>query len=218
VTDPLHQRFDENVLNAIRHDKTTMARIVAEIEHPVHQQLCDEMKLAHPGLPVRRMVDRALQRLRKANRIYYFSPVMGWRIKESEYYFPDGNGFEMIGKDKVFQNRPNEVFVFGSNEAGIHGAGAAKTAMEKYGAVYGVGEGLHGRSYAIPTKDARIKTLQLHMVAYYVERFIAFARRHLDMQFFVTRIGCGLAGFTDDQIGPLFKGAPANVELPYGWG
>ena len=122
------------------------------------------------------------------------------------------------GEDKVFVEGPHRVFVFGSNEAGIHGAGAARTAMEKYGALYGFGEGLHGKSYAIPTKDKAIETLPLEKVAHYVKQFIAFAKTRPDLQFFVTRIGCGLAGFTDDQIGPLFKGAPDNVELPYGWG
>lgn len=107
-----------------------------------------------------------------------------------------------------------EIFVFGSNLAGIHGAGSAKAAVEKYGAVYGHGVGLHGDSYAIPTKDHRIQTLPLQMVGNYVNQFIDFARQHPEMRFFVVAIGCGLAGFVPDQIGPMFADAPDNCLLP----
>jgi hypothetical protein len=81
-----------------------------------------------------------------------------------------------------------------------------------------VGEGLQGSSYAIPTKDERIRTLPLDEVKKGVDRFLAFARNRPDLTFFVTRIGCGLAGYRDEQIGPMFAGAPANCELPDGWG
>jgi hypothetical protein len=121
-------------------------------------------------------------------------------------------------KDKVFIPGPNRVFVFGSNRAGIHGAGAALTAKKKYGARQEVGEGLQGSSYAIPTKDERIKTLPLDDVRKGVERFLAFARSRPDLTFFVTRIGCGLAGYRDEDIGPMFGGAPQNCELPDRWG
>jgi hypothetical protein len=123
-----------------------------------------------------------------------------------------------MAKDKVFVSGPGRIFVFGSNRAGIHGAGAALTARRKYGAQQHVGEGLRGASYAIPTKDERIKTLPLEEVKKGVERFLDFARRRSDLTFFVTRVGCGLAGYRDAEIGPLFVGAPANCELPDGWG
>ncbi len=113
---------------------------------------------------------------------------------------------------------PSTVFVFGSNRAGVHGGGAAKTAKESYGAKWGKGEGLFGRSYAIPTKNTHIRSLLPSEVAMHVDRFLTFARSHPELRFAVTRIGCGLAGFTDDQIAPLFAGAPDNCELPEGWG
>lgn len=125
----------------------------------------------------------------------------------------------MKGYDKIFTPGPNRIFVFGSNQAGIHGAGAARTAFEQYGAVYGQAEGLQGTSYAIPTKNETIaETLPLDFIQYYVNRFKAFAESRPELSFFVTRIGCGLAGYSDDDIGPFFKGCPPNCELPYGWG
>ncbi|HEY3813676.1 MAG TPA: hypothetical protein VGL66_10650 [Caulobacteraceae bacterium] len=106
------------------------------------------------------------------------------------------------------------IFVFGSNLAGRHGKGAAQFALKHRGAVYGQGEGLQGCSYGIPTKDARIKTLPLEDIAVHVERFLAFARTHPDFHFQVTPIGCGLAGYSPDQIAPMFASAPDNCALP----
>lgn len=111
---------------------------------------------------------------------------------------------------------PRTVFVFGSNLAGRHGKGAALYARQHHGAVYGQGEGLQGDSYAIPTKDAQIRTLPLDAIAKHVETFLTFARQ-FNANFVVTRIGCGLAGYTDAQIAPMFKDAPANCLLPDGW-
>jgi hypothetical protein len=109
-----------------------------------------------------------------------------------------------------------EIFCFGSNLSGIHGAGAAKTAMDLYGAKWGKGVGHHGRSYAIPTKDERIRTLPLESVAKYVTDFIAYARQNPDLTFYVTKIGCGLAGFKESDIAPLFVDCLTldNVLLP----
>lgn len=114
------------------------------------------------------------------------------------------------------------IFVFGSNLAGRHGAGAALTARNLHGAVYGQGEGLQGNSYAIPTKDGRNgadlkdprQTLPLATIAGHVERFKAFAATHPELRFRVTPVGCGLAGYTPAEIGPLFAGVTPNVELP----
>ena len=106
------------------------------------------------------------------------------------------------------------VFVFGSNLAGRHGKGAALWARIHRGAVYGQGEGRQGNSYAIPTKDERIRTLPLERVAKGVARFLSYARAHPDEQFQVTPIGCGLAGFKPAQIAPLFSDAPSNSILP----
>jgi len=108
----------------------------------------------------------------------------------------------------------NEVFVFGSNLAGRHGAGAALTARQKFGAVYGQGAGLQGQSYAIPTKDENLEVLPLPLVRGYIREFVKFARDRPDLTFLVTEIGCGLAGHTPEQIGPWFYRCPENVRLP----
>jgi hypothetical protein len=109
------------------------------------------------------------------------------------------------------------IFVFGSNLAGRHGAGAALYARQHHGAVYGRGEGLQGQSYGIPTKGVHIETLSLEAIAFNVSKFIKFAQQHPELIFNVTRIGCGLAGYADAQIAPMFVGAPANCVLPDGW-
>jgi len=109
------------------------------------------------------------------------------------------------------------IFVFGSNLAGRHGAGAAKDAHEKYGAVYGQGIGHYGNSYAIPTKDKFLKTLPLDKIQVHVNEFIRYANANPKFEFEVTRIGCGLAGYTDEQIAPMFRDAPMNCFLPKGW-
>lgn len=109
------------------------------------------------------------------------------------------------------------VFVFGSNLAGRHGKGAALDARFKHGAELGVGEGPTGNAYAIPTKDAQLRTRSLEDVRVSVETFKTYARTNSDLVFQVTRVGCGLAGFTDNQIGPMFSNAPDNCTLPKEW-
>jgi len=108
------------------------------------------------------------------------------------------------------------IFVFGGNREGRHGAGAALHALCRYGAVYGQAEGLQGQSYAIVTKELRrgAPRVSLEEVAAGVERFLAFARSHPELTFQLTPIGCGLAGFAEAEIAPLFAGAPPNVALP----
>ena len=105
----------------------------------------------------------------------------------------------------------DEVFVFGSNLAGMHGGGAAYIAFKQFGAVMGCGVGLRGRSYAIPTMQGGVETIKP-----YVDDFISFAKEHPELFFYVTRIGCGIAGFRDKEIAPLFKEALEleNVCLP----
>lgn len=111
----------------------------------------------------------------------------------------------------ITELEPGEIFVFGSNLAGVHGGGAARIALEKFGAVPGQGVGLQGRSYAIPTMQGGVETVRP-----YVEEFVDFARRHQELTFLVTRIGCGIAGFRDEEIAPLFADAlkMPNVVLP----
>ena len=106
------------------------------------------------------------------------------------------------------------VFVFGSNLAGRHGAGAAQVATLRFGAAYGVGEGLTGQAYALPTKDERIRTLSSAAVAGHVGRFLRFAATRRDLVFVVTEVGCGLAGYSAVEIAPMFAGAGDNVLLP----
>jgi len=107
-----------------------------------------------------------------------------------------------------------EIFVFGSNLAGRHGRGAALYARQYHGAAYGVGEGLTGSSYAIPTKDGALRTLALEEIRRHVGNFLAFAGKHQNMTFRLTPIGCGLAGYSPADIAPMFDGAPPNVKLP----
>jgi len=114
----------------------------------------------------------------------------------------------------ITELKPDEIFVFGSNLQGMHGGGAARIAYQKFGAIMGQGVGLQGHSYGIPTMQGGVETIRP-----YVDGFIAFAKEHPELTFLVTRIGCGIAGFTDDEIAPLFTQAHEveNIVLPEGW-
>ena len=109
---------------------------------------------------------------------------------------------------------PNEIFVFGSNLSGMHGGGAAWVAYRKFGAIMGQGVGLQGQSYGIPTMQGGVETIRP-----YVDEFIEFAKSHPELTFLVTRIGCGIAGFDDAEIAPLFEAAHEvdNIVLPSHW-
>jgi len=124
----------------------------------------------------------------------------------SNHYYDEA---ERITPSHIRQLAPNEVFVFGSNLEGMHAGGAARTAAEKFGAVMGQGVGLQGQSYAIPTMQGGVDTIKP-----YVDEFIEFAKAHPELKFLVTRIGCGIAGFKDSEIAPLFREA-LNVENIY---
>ena len=113
----------------------------------------------------------------------------------------DENGF-------ITELDDGEIFVFGSNGFGAHNGGAAATAVAKFGAIYGQAEGLQGQSYAINTMDG------FEVMAEQVVRFIEFAREHPELTFYVTEIGCGIAGFSPEEVAPLFAGVPENVVLP----
>lgn len=123
------------------------------------------------------------------------------------------NGIERpeFTPDWITELKDDEVFVFGSNLAGMHGGGAAWVAFRQFGAVMGCGVGLRGQSYAIPTMQGGVETIKP-----YVDDFIAFAAAHPELFFLVTRIGCGIAGFRDREIAPLFADAAGfpNVCLP----
>ena len=109
--------------------------------------------------------------------------------------------------EMITELKANEVFVFGSNLAGAHGGGAYR----KFGAIWGQGVGLQGQSYGIPTMQGGVETIRP-----YVDVFIQFAREHIEYKFLVTRIGCGIAGFRDEEIAPLFMNAleVENIILP----
>ena len=115
-----------------------------------------------------------------------------------------------IASDRISDLGENEIFVFGSNIQGAHGGGAAWYAHKKFGAKWGVGEGLTGRTYALPTMegDASLKKA--------VEHFIACAKAHPELTFLVTAVGCGIAGYTPAEVAPLFREATTleNVYLP----
>lgn len=111
----------------------------------------------------------------------------------------------------------DSIFVFGSNLAGRHGKGAALDARNQYGAVYGVGVGPTGQAYAVPTKDATLHALPLYQIKKHVNDFLAYARKNWHLTFFVTALGTGLAGYKHSEIGPLFKYAPSNCQLPPEW-
>lgn len=111
----------------------------------------------------------------------------------------------------ITELQPNEIFVFGSNLQGMHAGGAARVAYNKFGAVWGEGVGLQGQSYAIPTMHGGVEAIRP-----YTDEFIKFAAQHPELTFLVTRIGCGIAGFADKEIAPLFASAldAPNVILP----
>ena len=154
-------------------------------------------------------------KMRSSNREYYKKvrrhKKTGEAIDYSEDFFAEKQAMNRVTPDRITDLQPDQIFVFGSNEAGRHAGGAARFAVEHFGAVYGQGVGLQGQSYAIPTMD-----LDRDTIARYVDEFIGFADIHPEMTFLVTRVGCGIAGFTDEDIAPLFAracGLP-NVYLP----
>ena len=109
------------------------------------------------------------------------------------------------------------IFVFGSNLSGIHGAGAAKYALYQKGAMRGIGEGLMGMSYALPTKGLKIAFMPATIIKEHVDKFIRLAKRSPGLKFQITQIGCGLSGFTPKDMAPLFVDAPDNCYFDLAW-
>ena len=118
---------------------------------------------------------------------------------------------EIYTPDFITELGSDDIFVFGSNLEGAHGGGAAYLALQKFGAKWGQGVGLQGNSYGIPTMQGGVETIKP-----YVDEFIEFAKDHPELTFYVTRIGCGIAGFKDREIAPLFREAVgiSNIRLP----
>lgn len=119
--------------------------------------------------------------------------------------------------ENIVELKPNQVFCFGSNTKGIHGKGAALQAKNCFGAKVGVGMGRTGQCYAIPTKDDDLKVLPPAAIKIQITEFIRYAKEHPDLEFLVTRIGCGLAGYSPIEIAPMFfrhGTLPTNIYLP----
>ena len=154
-------------------------------------------------------------KMRSSQREYYKkvrrNKMTGEAIDFEEDFFSQKQALTRVTPERVEELREGQIFVFGSNAYGHHDGGAARVAEERFGAVYGQGLGLQGRSYAIPTMN-----LPLGAIEQYVDEFIDFADMHPEMTFLVTRIGCGIAGFSDEDIAPLFARAYSlpNVFLP----
>lgn len=134
----------------------------------------------------------------------------------------DGSKFQMkyidieLHRDGTLPTR-GECFVFGSNLAGRHGAGAARQALLEFGARYGVGLGRRGNSFAIPTKDENFKVLSLSRISDYVEVFLEYADQHSEEEFFLTAIGTGLSGYEHAEIAPMFSIPRKNISYPDCW-
>ena len=156
-----------------------------------------EVKLPGQDLQVSELLDQSVNN--------------GSKIKQTELRIQNGVVRPDYTPNVISSLKADEVFVFGSNLHGHHAGGAARVAVMKFGAIWGQGVGLQGQSYAIPTMQGGVETIKP-----YVDQFIDFAKEHTELFFYVTRIGCGIAGFRDRDIAPLFKEAMSisNVCLP----
>lgn len=121
------------------------------------------------------------------------------------------NGSMRTTPDQVDALEPGEIFVFGSNIQGAHGGGAARIAHQRFGAEYGVGEGLTGQSYALPTMEGRDAFQSA------ARRFVDFAGSRRDLVFLLTKVGCGIAGYDESDVAEWFSDTPDNVVKPPGW-
>lgn len=137
-------------------------------------------------------------------------------MEKEKIYFDYLDITDRITPENIQSLEEDEIFVFGSNLAGIHGAGAAKLAFDKKWIMMGEGLGLSGRAYALPTKNMQIKTLPLWKIEHYINMFISAAYDYDNLRFLVTKIGCGLAGYSVKEIAPLFLDAAylRNICLP----
>lgn len=132
---------------------------------------------------------------------------------EERYWMTGGNDGSLptrIIPSEIYSLETNEVFVFGSNALGMHHGGAARIAYNEFGAEWGNGEGMQGQSYAIPTMEGEHNT----MLA--IRRFTHYAKDHPELKFMVIPIGCGIAGYTPEEIAPMLSEAASlpNVYLP----
>ncbi|OTG81564.1 hypothetical protein [Acinetobacter sp. ANC 4648] len=117
--------------------------------------------------------------------------------------------------ESIIKHLPEDtVFVFGSNMAGTHQGGAAKTALLNFGAMKGVGRGWSGQSYAIPTMNEHLQQMPLSQIQHYIDDFKIYTKNHPKTKYFITAVGCGVAGYKVEEIAPMFKGISHNVIFP----
>ena len=140
---------------------------------------------------------------------------------EGDVGMPMGELLFATPLDPLHKHEPDDdrVFVFGSNLLGIHGAGAAHYARCELGAELGIGEGPTGRTYALPTCYQPGEPITYQELAVYVDNFLTYARQHPEQRFFVSKVGCGIAGFDEDVVSMVFRclDVPANCDMPPGW-
>ena len=125
--------------------------------------------------------------------------------------------YDRTTPENIKSLKKGNIFVFGSNKAGRHGAGAAKLAKDKFEAEYGVGEGLTGRAYAFPTLDENFEKLDLKEIKKSVNKLNKCAKENSFKIFLLTKVGCGLAGYKEDEIKKLFSDMELNIIKPRGW-
>ena len=176
-----------------------------------------DMDMDMPEVPAKPdMLHHATEKSQPSPQMYCSMPKKSASksYRNDNYSTTDSMEQKRTTSEFITRLEPDEVFVFGSNLKGMHGGGAAYIAYRKFGAIMGQGVGLQGQSYAIPTMQGGVETIRP-----YVDEFIEFAKMHPELTFLVTRIGCGIAGFTDKEIAPLFEQAhnEENIILPYGW-
>ena len=190
--------------------RLTLSDLIASSARELSTKSDSEVKPseASDGQREQHIVKRPLTSSIKTSKMCSLSRLLNLSGAEMEFQYH---------KDGTLPTDLDSIFVFGSNLAGIHGAGAAKAALQSFGACFGVGEGLMAKSYAIPTKDEDIESLPFARVVEAVNTFISFAKANPQKKFWMTRIGCGLAGFRDEDIAPLFFDAPKNCNMPLDW-
>lgn len=123
----------------------------------------------------------------------------------------------MTTPENITNLQPHEIFVFGSNLNGNHAGGAAAYAKELFGAVEGIGQGITGQCYALPTLDRKMQPMRLHILALYRDNFYLAAVHWPGKTFLLTKVGCGIAGYSEETMRELFRVKLSNVVYPKGW-
>lgn len=200
-------------------DKIEQIAESASVDRHLHK-LLEEISLLSSSIlyTINSGVDNQKEIISKLADVYITTAVvLHKQLWTSEYQSQIAQKLDKILLEPTTTLPENHIFVFGSNLAGIHGSGAAKTALTHFGAKMFQGSGLQGASYAIPTKRHPYITLPLNVIQEYVTEFVEFATSNPQLTFYLTPIGTGYAGYTHEQIAPLFKNLPSNVIVPPLW-